>query len=174
MNVHQKSYWSELCAEYDFKIPHHLIEGGTERFYSVQNGLNIIEGEGVVAVHDAVRPLVSADLILQTFQSAEQHGNAIAAIQPVDSVRRKTEDGHTAAISRDDLFLIQTPQTFQLSQLRTAYLQPFNKDFTDDASVAELAGFKISLVAGERSNIKITYPQDLEMASFLLQKKASD
>jgi len=170
MNIHQQTYWKELCDTYNFNIPHLLIDGGKERFDSVKNGLDRIEGEGIVAIHDAVRPLVSASLILRTFQMAAQNGNAVAAIQPVDSVRRKTTANATEAINRDELFLIQTPQTFQISQLRKAYLQVFRNDFTDDASVAEKAGFSINLVEGERTNIKITYPQDLELASFLLRK----
>ena len=170
MNIHQQAYWKELCDTYNFNIPHLLIDGGKERFDSVKNGLDKITGEGIVAVHDAVRPLVSAALILHTFQMAQQNGNAIAAIQPVDSVRKKTVGNATEAINRDELFLIQTPQTFQISQLRKAYLQVFRNDFTDDASVAEKAGFSINLVEGERTNIKITYPQDLELASFLLRK----
>ena len=170
MNIHQQTYWKELCDTYNFNIPHLLIDGGKERFDSVKNGLDKITGEGIVAVHDAVRPLVSAELILHTFQMAQQNGNAIAAIQPVDSVRKKTVGNATEAINRDELFLIQTPQTFQISQLRKAYLQVFRNDFTDDASVVEKSGFSINLVEGERSNIKITYPQDLELASFYLKK----
>jgi len=170
MNIHQQAYWKELCDTYNFNIPHLLIDGGKERFDSVKNGLDRIKDDGIVAVHDAVRPLVSASLILHTFQMAAQNGNAIAAIQPVDSVRRKTISNATEAINRDELFLIQTPQTFQISQLRKAYLQVLRNDFTDDASVVEKAGFTINLVEGERSNIKITYPQDLELASFLLSK----
>jgi len=170
MNIHQQTYWQELCDTYNFNIPHLLIDGGKERFDSVKNGLDKITGEGIVAVHDAVRPLVSAALILHTFQMAQQNGNAIAAIQPVDSVRKKTVGNATEAINRDELFLIQTPQTFQISQLRKAYLQVFRNDFTDDASVVEKSGFSINLVEGERSNIKITYPQDLELASFYLKK----
>ena len=170
MNIHQQTYWQELCDTYNFNIPHLLIDGGKERFDSVKNGLDKITGEGIVAVHDAVRPLVSAALILHTFQMAQQNGNAIAAIQPVDSVRKKTVGNATEAINRDELFLIQTPQTFQISQLRKAYLQVFRNDFTDDASVVEKSGFSINLVEGERTNIKITYPQDLELASFLLRK----
>ena len=170
MNIHQQTYWQELCDTYNFNIPHLLIDGGKERFDSVKNGLDKITGEGIVAVHDAVRPLVSAALILHTFQMAQQNGNAIAAIQPVDSVRKKTVGNATEAINRDELFLIQTPQTFQISQLRKAYLQVFRNDFTDDASAVEKSGFSINLVEGERSNIKITYPQDLELASFYLKK----
>lgn len=173
LNIHQHLFWEELCASHQFKIPHQVIKGGQERFDSVKNGLKIIKGKGIVAIHDAVRPLVTAELILKSFQTAQEKGNAIAAIQPVDSVRIKKEGVASEALNRDELFLIQTPQTFQTEQLKKAYLQPYRNEFTDDASVVEKAGFSINLLPGERSNIKITYEQDLEMAAFLLNKKGS-
>ncbi|MBB5638819.1 2-C-methyl-D-erythritol 4-phosphate cytidylyltransferase [Pedobacter cryoconitis] len=171
LNIHQHLFWEELCIKHDFKIPHQVIKGGQERFDSVRNGLKNIKGKAIVAIHDAVRPLVNAELILQSYQMAEEKGNAIAAIQPVDSVRIKRDGQDSEALSRDELYLIQTPQTFQVEQLRKAYLQPYRNEFTDDASVVERAGFSIHLLPGDRSNIKITYQQDLEMASFLLKKK---
>jgi 2-C-methyl-D-erythritol 4-phosphate cytidylyltransferase len=170
LNIHQQQYWEELCRIYKFDIPHKLVKGGQERFDSVKNGLKIITGNGLVAIHDAVRPLVSTTLIAQSFEMAAAQGNAIAAIQPVDSVRRKTNGPTTEAINRDELFLIQTPQTFQTGQLKKAYLQPYRNEFTDDASVVERAGFPINILPGERGNIKITYPEDMDMASFLLKK----
>jgi 2-C-methyl-D-erythritol 4-phosphate cytidylyltransferase len=171
LNIQLHALWQELCTIHDFTIPHRIIAGGAERFDSVKNGLAEIHGPAVVAVHDAVRPLVSAELILKSYEMAEEKGNAIAAIQPVDSVRIKKEGTHTQALNRDELYLIQTPQTFQYDQLKTAYLQPYKATFTDDASVVEEAGFGIHILPGERTNIKITYAQDLEMAEFLLQKK---
>ena len=162
-------FWRELCIKYHFNIPHTLVEGGEERFHSVRNGLLTIKEDGVVAIHDAVRPLVSKSLIEKTFASALANGNAVPYIKPSDSVRRI--DGELSKIiNRDHLALIQTPQTFVLTQLRTAYQQSFSKTFTDDASVVEAAGFPINLVEGHRNNIKITYPEDLELANFLLGK----
>ncbi|HEY0176550.1 MAG TPA: 2-C-methyl-D-erythritol 4-phosphate cytidylyltransferase, partial [Pedobacter sp.] len=133
--------------------------------------LKVITEKGIVAIHDAVRPLVTTELILASYRMAEEKGNAIAAIQPVDSVRIKKEGQDSAALNRNELFLIQTPQTFRTEQLDEAYLQPYRNEFTDDASVVERAGFAINLLPGERSNIKITYEQDLEMAGFLLKNK---
>jgi len=173
LNIHQHLYWEKLCTIHDFKIPHQVIKGGQERFDSVRNGLKAIKGKAIVAIHDAVRPLVSSGLIQQSYLMAEEKGNAIAAIQPVDSVRIKREGQNSEALNRDELFMIQTPQTFQIEQLKKAYLQPYRNEFTDDASVVERAGFNINLLTGERNNIKITYPQDLELASFLLQKRGS-
>lgn len=173
LNIHQHLFWEKLCTTHDFKIPHQVVKGGQERFDSVRNGLKAIKGKAIVAIHDAVRPLVSAELISQSYLMAEEKGNAITAIQPVDSVRIKREGQNSEALNRNELFMIQTPQTFQIEQLKKAYLQPYRNEFTDDASVVERAGFNINLLTGERNNIKITYPQDLELASFLLQKKGS-
>lgn len=161
-------YWEELCEKYNFNIPHTIVKGGEQRFHSVRNGLMAIKEEGIVAIHDAVRPLVTQKLITYTFEQAEEIGNAIAFIKPSDSARR-VKDGTSKIINRDHLILIQTPQTFQISQLRKAYQQHYHSKFTDDASVVESAGFKINLVEGERNNLKITYPEDLELASFLLK-----
>ena len=170
LNIHQHQFWEELCAAHQFTIPHQVVKGGTERFDSVKNGLKKIKGKGIVAVHDAVRPLVTAELILQSYQMAAEKGNAIASIQPVDSVRIKKDGMPSEALNRNELFLIQTPQTFQVEQLKKAYQQPYRNEFTDDASVVEKAGFPIHLLPGERNNMKITYPQDLEFASFLFNK----
>lgn len=173
LNIHQHQFWEELCSKHDFKIPHQVIKGGQERFDSVKNGLKVIKGKAIVAIHDAVRPLITAEVILQSYQMAAEKGNAITAIQPVDSIRIKREGQDSEALNRDELYLIQTPQTFQIEQLKKAYLQPYRNEFTDDASVVERAGFSIYLLQGERDNIKITYTQDLELASFLLKKKGS-
>ena len=163
-DLHQ--FWEELCLKFDFTIPHQLIRGGEQRFHSVRNGLMAIKGDGIVAIHDAVRPLVTANLISHTYEIAEEKGNAIACIRPSDSVRKIKEDG-SKIINRDELVMIQTPQTFEMSQLRKAYQQHYKTKFTDDASVVERAGFKINLVKGERNNFKITYPEDLELANLL-------
>ena len=163
-------YWKELCFKYNFDIPHTLVEGGKERFHSVRNGLMSIKDDGVVAIHDAVRPVVGSNLITQTFRGALEAGNAVPYVKPSDSVRKILEDGGSKIINRDKLVLIQTPQTFDIGQLRIAYQQRFSNKFTDDASVVEAAGFPINLVEGNRNNIKITFPEDLELASFLLKR----
>ncbi|MET1055598.1 MAG: 2-C-methyl-D-erythritol 4-phosphate cytidylyltransferase [Pedobacter sp.] len=170
LNIRQHQFWQGLCEKHQFSIPHQVIEGGQERFDSVKNGLKFINDDGVVAIHDAVRPLVSTELVLASYQMALEKGNAIAAIKPVDSVRIKKDGQESVALNRDELYLIQTPQTFVTQQLKTAYEQPYKTEFTDDASVVEKAGFVINILPGERSNIKITYAQDLELASFMLRK----
>ncbi|MDQ7949939.1 MAG: 2-C-methyl-D-erythritol 4-phosphate cytidylyltransferase [Pedobacter sp.] len=164
IDLHQ--YWEALCFKYDFTIPHQVIRGGDERFHSVRNGLMAIKGDGIVAVHDAVRPLASPQLIATAFEVAEEKGNAIACIRPSDSVR-KIKGNESKIVDRDQLVMIQTPQTFEISQLRKAYQQPYHRKFTDDASVVEKTGIKINLIEGERHNFKITYPEDLELANLL-------
>jgi len=159
--------WEQLCLSYNFTIPHVLIKGGTQRFHSVRNGLMAIKDDGIVAIHDAVRPLVSQNLISHTFEMATANGNAVASIKPSDSVRKLKGDQQSKVLNRADLVLVQTPQVFEIGQLRKAYQQSYQAKFTDDASVVEKAGFKINLVEGERNNLKITYPEDLELASYL-------
>lgn len=172
LNIDQHQYWENLCKEYQFDVPHQLIKGGEQRYHSVKNGLKSISGNAVVAIHDAVRPLVTPMTIDLAFEEAERAGNAVLAVAPADSVRLLTEE-NSAAIDRDQVRLIQTPQVFQLQQLKKAYQEPYRNEFTDDASVVERAGFKINLIPGERENIKITFPIDLDIASILFKKKAS-
>jgi len=169
LNKDQHAYWTRLCKEFNFNIPHKIIGGGAERFHSVQNALNFIEEESYVAIHDAVRPLVSKDLIDNCYKQAEEIGNVIAAVQSSDSVRMLRE-GKTSALRRDEIYLVQTPQTFDLDVLKQAYKQDFTNNFTDDASVVESVGYEINVIEGERNNIKITYPIDLELAELLLKE----
>jgi 2-C-methyl-D-erythritol 4-phosphate cytidylyltransferase len=171
LNIHQHSYWEELCAAHNFDISHQVIKGGEQRFHSVKNGLKAIGGKGIVAVHDAVRPLVSSDLILRSYRNAEELGNCIPGITPSDSVRRILDDGTNEALNRNELTLVQTPQTFNVDVLKKAYQVPFRNEFTDDASVAEYSGHSIHLIEGERENIKITYPEDMEIAAIFMKNK---
>lgn len=164
----QQGYWKRLCDEFNFHIPHEVIDGGEQRFHSVKNAIATIEDESFVAIHDAVRPLVSKSLIDNCFKAAESQGNVIAAVQSSDSVRM-LRDEKTSALKRDEIYLVQTPQTFSLNILKEAYQQDFADHFTDDASVVESIGYGINIIEGERGNIKITYPIDLELAELLLK-----
>lgn len=170
LNVHYHDYWEKLCTDYNFTIPHQLIKGGEQRFHSVKNGLKKIKGKAVVAIHDAVRPLVSADLITRSFTEAELHGNSVCGIQSKDSIRQLTKNGN-AALDREKIYLIQTPQTFKSELIQKAYLQEYRMSFTDDAAVAEQHGVKIHLIDGETQNIKITYPEDLILAERLIEQR---
>lgn len=163
-------YWNTLCLEHNFDILHQLISGGETRFHSVKNGISLIDEEDtIIAVHDAVRPLVTKEIIDESYQCAEQYGNAIVAIKSRDSVRQ-IKDNRSVSLIRDEIYLIQTPQTFQSAQLKKAYQQPYQVNFTDDASVVEQTGVNINLINGSYQNIKITFPEDIAIAEFLLKQ----
>jgi 2-C-methyl-D-erythritol 4-phosphate cytidylyltransferase len=174
LNIHQHGYWESLCKQYNFTVQHQLVSGGVERFHSVSNGLQTIKGNGIVSVHDAVRPLVSPDLIQRSYLAAEEKGNVVLSIKPTDSIRKIDAFGNSEALNRNMMALIQTPQVFDVKLLRKAYLQPFRNEFTDDASVVEHMGITINLMEGERNNIKITFHEDLDIAEYYLTKKASE
>ena len=163
----QFEFWKELSeihSEFMKIIPYQLVAGGKSRFQSGKNGLRIIENEGLVAIHDGVRPFVSADIINESFRIAEEKGTAVASVPSKDSVRVNGQ-----AIDRATVRLIQTPQTFQISLIKKAFETEELATFTDDASVAEHAGFTINLMEGSYENIKITTPEDLLWAEVLLR-----
>lgn len=165
------TYWQQLIQEYSFDIPHQLVTGGETRFHSVKNGLDLItDQEALIAVQDAVRPLVSPAIIDEAYKRAAEHGTAVVAVKSRDSIRQ-VKDGRSVSLIRDEIYLVQTPQTFKASLLRKAYEQPFDTKFTDDASVVEQYGAEIKLTAGDHSNIKITFPEDIAIAEMLLSKK---
>ena len=167
------AYWNELCTVHNFNIPHQLVSGGETRFHSVKNGISLIEDEdAIIAVHDAVRPLVSKQTIDESYECALQYGNGIVAIKSRDSVRQ-IKNNRSVSLLRDEIYLIQTPQTFQSEQLKKAYQLPYNPAFTDDASVVEQTGVNINLISGSYQNIKITYPEDIAIAEFLLLRESS-
>lgn len=166
----QIEYWEELCRAHHFEQPHTIIAGGSERFYSVLNGLAALPDTGLVAIHDGVRPCVTPEVINVAYETAAKFGNAIAAVKSKDSIRKVEADGYSVAVNRSEYFLVQTPQTFSLELLKKAYCQPYKSTFTDDASVVESAGHQIYLIEGDYKNIKITTPEDLPLAElFLIQ-----
>ena len=169
LNVDFITYWEQLCEKYNFLIPHTLIKGGLQRFHSVKNGIKAIKEDSVIAIHDAVRPLASNELICRSFKEAEQLGNAIVAIKSKDSVRQQ-KGNSSLSLNRDEIYLIQTPQTFQFELLNTAYKQEYSNEFTDDASVVERTGITLNLIEGESKNLKITFPEDLSLAEFYLSQ----
>ncbi|HEY0245370.1 MAG TPA: 2-C-methyl-D-erythritol 4-phosphate cytidylyltransferase [Mucilaginibacter sp.] len=165
------AYWQQLCIDYNFHIPHQLVTGGETRFHSVKSGLDLIEShaDAVIAVQDAVRPLTSVQIIDNAYTHTAEKGNAIVAVKSRDSVRQ-VKNNQSACLLRDEIYLVQTPQTFQLAQLKKAYEQPYHAKFTDDASVVEETGIKINLVEGSYRNIKITFPEDIAIAELLLKQ----
>ena len=165
----QIPYWKELVDEHQFKIPHNIIAGGEQRFHSVKNGLSSIKADdGLVAIHDGVRPLIKRQIISESFEQAKRAGNAIASIQLKDSIRSITPHANQQE-DRTNFRLIQTPQTFKIQLIKRAFEQEYTPSFTDDASVLEQAGHSINLIEGDYKNIKITTPEDLLVAETLLK-----
>ena len=170
LNVDYHKYWENLCKEHNYSIPHQLVRGGLQRFHSVQNGLKKIKGNAIVAIHDAVRPLINPKFIDLAFQQAEVIGTAIAAVGSRDSVRQRNQTG-TVSLNREDIYLIQTPQVFKSNILRKAYKQDYRNEFTDDATVVDRSGVEINLIEGDIRNIKITFPEDILIAEIYLNEK---
>ncbi len=160
-------FWKNFAARFD--VPkHRVVAGGEERFHSVCNGLAAVRTTpALIGVHDGVRPLASAAMIRRTAEAASWEGAAIPVAEPVDSFREVAgEESHI--VDRSRLRIVQTPQIFSAAWLREAYEQPFDPRFTDDASVVEAAGRRIALVEGERTNLKLTSPDDFLLAEAII------
>lgn len=165
--------WKNLAARFDVAV-HKCVAGGAERFHSVKAGIEALsEDVTSIAVHDGVRALVSKRLIIRAALAIEENDTVIPVIEVVDSYRR-VEQGGSTILPRSELRIVQTPQIFKSSILRKAYTQEFDQAFTDDASVVEAMGIKITLVDGERTNIKLTTPEDMEWAEWMLQREECD
>ena len=167
----QFDFWEELCYKYEFvNTPHQIVKGGETRFHSVQNALNLIKEEGIIAIHDGVRPLVSPQTIETCFYEAEKSGNAIPVVDVVESLRHVSKQDKTnKAVARSCYKLVQTPQCFTSEIILKAYKQEFDISFTDDASVVEKLGETINLVEGNKENIKITTAEDLLIAESFIK-----
>lgn len=159
--------WSILCKLHNFEIPHQIITGGDTRFQSVKNGLSLAHVLGLIAVHDGVRPFVSHETIRRCLNCAATYGTAVPVLQANESVREGSLD-ESSPVDRSRYFMVQTPQVFKSSIIQSSYNQFFVPTFTDDASVVEHFGIKINLVTGNRENIKITFPEDLMIATLYL------
>jgi len=175
----QQEYWQELCKKYDFKVEYLLANGGQTRFHSVQNGLALVpdDAEGVVGVHDGVRPFPSIEVIRNCYETARTAKAVIPVIPVVETLRHISLTSHplpltSKTVPRDEYRLVQTPQTFDIQLLKAANRQPYNDGFTDDASVVESYGHKITLVEGNRENIKITTPYDITVAEAIINIKS--
>ena len=186
----QQDYWHQLCKEYHFGVEYTLANGGQTRFHSVQNGLAKVPDDaiGVVGVHDGVRPFPSIEVIRNCYETARTAKAVIPVIPVVETLRHISSNGQTRTdtdkkeslspevrcqkesrtVPRDEYRLVQTPQTFDIQLLKAANRQPYNDGFTDDASVVESYGHQITLVEGNRENIKITTPYDLKIAEVLV------
>jgi 2-C-methyl-D-erythritol 4-phosphate cytidylyltransferase len=160
--------WEELQRRFEIAIPHEVIPGGDTRFHSVLNCLHRLERDGLVAIHDGARPLVSQELIHRLFSAAEKNGNAIPVVPVQESIREVNGDSNQPA-DRSLFRIVQTPQVFHTPLIKQAYDQPYQPKFTDDATVFESTGKPIHLVEGDPANLKITYPADLLVAEALLR-----
>lgn len=163
----QQTYWNELCVKYHFEIPYLLANGGETRFHSVKNGLSMVDDDGLIGVHDGVRPFVSQEVIAHCFDAASTKEAVIPVIDVVETVR-KIDGEESVTVDRNNYKLVQTPQVFTSSLLKRAYNQEYSPLFTDDASVVEAMGIKVVLVPGNRENIKITTPFDMIIANALV------
>ena len=166
----QIKLWNSLCDKHQFKIEYEIAFGGETRFHSVKNGLDLISEDGIVFIHDGVRPLVSAQTLQNCFETAAVKGNALPVIPVSESVRFADDSGNQP-VDRAKYFLVQTPQTFQTKLIQKAYMKAKSDLFTDDATVLESMGETIHLVEGNRENIKITYPEDLVFAKSFLPRQ---
>ena len=168
-------WWRLYCRDRNFLCPQRLVPGGFTRFHSVKNALAFVPDGAVVAVHDAVRPLLTSALIRLMFERMDTARALIPVVPSVDTlaVLDKDPDGTLRdsgeEVDRSRIFGAQTPQMFRSEDLKAAYGQGFDPAFTDDASVARRYGVPLSYVAGERNNIKLTTPEDLALAEAILQ-----
>lgn len=167
MNPTYIDFWKSLCIERGFDLQHEIVPGGSTRAESVKNGIHLTDDNTLIAVHDAVRPLVTINLIDQLFKDANIHGAAIPVVEVKDSLRQITSSG-SVAIVRSNYKIVQTPQVFASELLKKAFNVEGYEKFTDEASLVEASGVKIHLIQGEETNIKITNPIDLIVAETFL------
>jgi 2-C-methyl-D-erythritol 4-phosphate cytidylyltransferase len=160
-------YWEELIHDFEFRIPHRVVVGGTERYHSIKNALNYCNGTHI-AIHDGVRPLVSDETLENCFGALKDHNAVIPVISLKESIRQLNDNG-SAALDRSRFVLVQTPQCFEGSILRSAYERPYGPEITDDACLVESMGIQIHLVPGNEENIKITTQVDFSLADYLLR-----
>lgn len=167
----QQDYWRQICQKHNFTVEHTVVDGGQTRFHSSQNGVAAVpdDATGVIGIHDGVRPFVSEETIARCFEAARQFGAALPVLPVTDTLRRVTDDGGYN-VQRNDYRTVQTPQTFDAQLLKQAFKQPYSDNFTDDASVVEALGHKVTMVDGNRENIKLTTPFDLVVAEALIKK----
>lgn len=170
LSKNHEEHLHELRQQYNLPADITIVQGGKSRFASVKNALENIDGEGLLAIHDAARPLVSSDLILNAFSEAEKFRSAVPGIPVTDSLLY-SEGKHTKSLRRENYFLLQSPQCFSLSMIRKAYEMEFHSHFTDDSSVWEAGGNKINLIQGDPGNIKITRAIDYKLVEMLVENK---
>jgi 2-C-methyl-D-erythritol 4-phosphate cytidylyltransferase len=163
-------YWDTLVKKYKFSVPVRVQAGGETRFQSVKAGLGLINTSGLVAIHDGVRPLITSEIIHRAYEAGYKNGTAITSVEMKESIRMVTPT-KSKALDRKEYRTIQTPQVFKCRLIKDAYLIEENEMLTDDASVAEKAGYIIHLIEGSYENLKITTPEDLVLAEAILNQR---
>ena len=177
----QQAYWQTLCEEYHFQEDYLIANGGETRFHSIKNGLQLIpdDAQGLVGVHDGVRPFPSVEVIRNCYETARREGSAIPVIPVVETIRHLEGNVNfvnvqcSRTVPRDEYRLVQTPQVFDIQLHKKAYAQDYRDSFTDDASVVESMGHSVVLVEGNRENIKITTPFDCIVAEAIVHSSHS-
>lgn len=167
-------YWKEYCHHTGFRPAMRLVTGGLTRFHSVQNALEYVPEDALVAIHDGVRPLIAADFLTELFDAAVRHKAVIPVLPLVESIRELQGAGLSRAADRSRFVSVQTPQVFHAELIKRAYAQPYSPAFTDDATVAESQGIKITLCDGRGENLKITAPEDLVLARAIISRPAEN
>ncbi len=166
-------FWNNLASRFEI-ASHRVVAGGAERFHSVKNGIEALaESVDVIAVHDGVRPLCSVPFLQECLHTALESGSAVPVVEISDSIRMISDEG-SVMLDRSKLRAVQTPQIFDAIVLRRAYIAEFNPSLTDDASVVEASGTRVTLCPGQRRNIKITTQEDLIFAQMLLDENDED
>ncbi|MBR4823065.1 MAG: 2-C-methyl-D-erythritol 4-phosphate cytidylyltransferase [Bacteroidales bacterium] len=167
--------WEELCIKHALDVPQKIVKGGITRFHSVRNALKVIPDGAIVAIHDGVRPLISQDLIRAMFDRMQSCRALVPVLPVTDTLKSLTRDASGNIIptgepdpDRSRVYGAQTPQMFLSEEIKAAYGLPFDTSYTDDASVAAKYGIPLSYIEGERNNIKLTTPEDLSLAEFLI------
>jgi 2-C-methyl-D-erythritol 4-phosphate cytidylyltransferase len=163
-----RELWERMVQSYEIARGVTIATGGTNRYDSVKNGLALIRDQKITGIHDAVRPLVSQATLIRSYDAAVREGSGIPVIEMDESVRLLDPKGVSSHVERSRLRRVQTPQVFRSERIKQAYQQPYDPVFTDDASVYESVFGPVTLVEGNRENIKITTPTDLKLASLLM------
>jgi 2-C-methyl-D-erythritol 4-phosphate cytidylyltransferase len=143
-----------------------LVDGGKTRFESVKNAFNQISGSknDIVIIHDAARPSISAEFVTSVISAAKKKGNVVPALRVSETIKRAGNGVVKETLNREELWLVQTPQAFRFADLEVSYNKARRKkDFTDEASLIEYAGYKVRIIPGLKNNIKITTPDDLHL-----------
>ena len=163
------SLWKDLVDKHHFTQKHTIVEGGEERFFSVKNALDLCSSEGIILIHDGVRPLIAKTSIQNIIKETIENNSAIPITDVQESLRLIVKN-ESMSVDRQQYKLVQTPQGFKANLIKESYQQDYSPQFTDDASVFEKMGYTVHLVAGHKENIKITSPEDLQLAEYLKSK----